>query len=261
MTLQGYQFDKAKVTPEADAALNSYLAQGIDNKVINGLTATASRLNIYVATGKALVQGRLVAVTQQHQILAQANKSGFVCITVDLTQDNTATGAPGTSSYVSVNNQLRLELVETLVQQDLSNGGLIYTLPIYSYTATGTSITVSRVDSSYKATTKTASASLNYGISVNLTRIGNMVHANFPKQTKTVLAQGENEKILEKLPAGFRPSYRTEFGVNINSSATVYPQILYSFNEFGEVFVTNNYIGTGVFAGRTMYFTDDAMPE
>lgn len=27
MTLQGYQFDKAKVTPEADAQLYSYLAQ------------------------------------------------------------------------------------------------------------------------------------------------------------------------------------------------------------------------------------------
>ena len=261
MTLQGYQFDKAKVTPEADAALYSYLAQGIDNKVINGLTATASGLNIYVATGKALVQGRLVAVTQQHKILAQANKSGFVCITVDLTQDNTATGAPGTSSYVSVNNQLRLELVKTLVQQDLSNGGLIYTLPIYSYTATGTSITVSRVDSSYKATTKTASAVLNHGIIVNLTRRGNLVHANFPKQTKTIQMKYENEKIVEKLPAGFRPSYRAEFGLNINSSTAVYPQILYSFNELGDVFVTNNYIDTGVFSGSTMYFTDDAMPE
>ena len=32
MTLQGYQFDKAKVTPESDAALYSYLAQGgLDN--------------------------------------------------------------------------------------------------------------------------------------------------------------------------------------------------------------------------------------
>ena len=149
MTIQGYQFDKAKVAPEADAALYSYLAQGIDNKVITGLTATASGLNIYVSTGKVLVQGRLVAVTQQHQLLAQANKSGFVCITVDLTQDNTATGTPGTSSYAPVNNQLRLELVETLVQQDLSNGGLIYALPLYSYVATGASITLKKNQSNY----------------------------------------------------------------------------------------------------------------
>ncbi|MBW9299040.1 hypothetical protein D9N16_09915, partial [Lactococcus raffinolactis] len=60
MTLQGYQFDKAKVTPESDAQLYSYLAQSSDNKVISGLTATAIGLNVYVESGKALVQGRLV---------------------------------------------------------------------------------------------------------------------------------------------------------------------------------------------------------
>ena len=149
MTLQGYQFDKAKVTPESDAQLYSYLARSSDNKVISGMTATTTGLNVYVASGKALVQGRLVEVTQQHQLTAQANKTGYVCITIDLTQDNASTGTPGTSNYVPVNNQLRLELVETLVQQDLSNGGLIYTLPIYSYTATGTSITLKKNQSNY----------------------------------------------------------------------------------------------------------------
>ena len=64
MTLQGYQFDKAKVTPEADAQLYSYLAQTSDNKVISGLTATATGLNVYVSAGKALVQGRLIENSQ-----------------------------------------------------------------------------------------------------------------------------------------------------------------------------------------------------
>ena len=76
MTLQGYQFDKAKVTPEADAQLYSYLAQSSDNKVISGMIVTATGLNVYVASGKALVQGRLINVTMQHQIIAQANKTG-----------------------------------------------------------------------------------------------------------------------------------------------------------------------------------------
>ncbi|QIW51743.1 hypothetical protein [Pseudolactococcus raffinolactis] len=147
MALQGYQFDKAKVTPEADAALYSYLAQSSDNKVISGLTVTATGLNVYVASGKALVQGRLVEVTQQHQLTAQANKSGYICITVDLTQDNTSTGTPGTSNYLPVNNQLRIELVEVLNQQDLnSGGGLIYTFPLYSYVSTGTSVSLTKTD-------------------------------------------------------------------------------------------------------------------
>lgn len=146
MTLNGYQFDKAKVTPEADAALYSYLAQSSDNKVISGLTVTATGLNVYVASGKALVQGRLVEVTQQHQLTAQANKSGYICITVDLTQDNTSTGTPGTSDYAPVNNQLRLELVDTLNQQNLNSGGLIYTFPLYSYVSTGATVSLTKTD-------------------------------------------------------------------------------------------------------------------
>lgn len=150
MTLQGYQFDKAKVTPEADAQLYSYLAQASDNKVISGLTATATGLNVYVASGKALVQGRLVESGQQMQLTAQANKTGYVCITIDLTQDNTSTGTPGTSGYVPINNQLRLELVDTLNQQNLNSGGLIYTFPIYSYVSTGATLTLTKILKNYK---------------------------------------------------------------------------------------------------------------
>lgn len=149
MTLQGYQFDKAKVTPEADAQLYSYLAQSSDNKVISGLTATATGLNVYIAEGKALVQGRLVDNSQQMQLSAQANKTGYVCITIDLTQNNTSTGTPGTSNYAPVNNQLRLELVDTLNQQNLNSGGLIYTFPLYSYVSTGATVTLTKIVTSH----------------------------------------------------------------------------------------------------------------
>lgn len=150
MTLQGYQFDKAKVTPEADAQLYSYLAQSSDNKVISEMTATATGLNVYVSSGKALVQGRLIENVQQAQLTAQANKTGYVCITIDLTQDNASTGTPGTSDYVPINNQLRLELVDTLNQQDLNNGGLIYTFPIYSYSSTSSSVVLTKNSFSFR---------------------------------------------------------------------------------------------------------------
>lgn len=149
MTLQGYQFDKAKVTPEADAALYSYLAQSSDNKVISGFTATATGLNAYIASGKALVQGRLIENTQQVQLTAQANKTGYVCITIDLTQDNTSTGTPGSIDYLPINNQLRLELVDNLTQQDLNNGGLVYTFPLYSYVSSGTTMTLTKIVTSH----------------------------------------------------------------------------------------------------------------
>lgn len=151
MTLQGYQFDKSKVTPEADSQLYSYLAQSSDNKVISGLTVTATGFNVYVASGKALVQGRLIENTQQMQLSAQANKTGYVCITIDLTQNNTSTGTPGTSDYVPINNQLRLELVDTLNQQNLNSGGLIYTFPLYSYVSTGATLTLTKLYTRYSS--------------------------------------------------------------------------------------------------------------
>ena len=196
MTLQGYQFDKAKVTPEADAQLYSYLAQSSDNKVISGLTATATGLNVYVTSGRALVQGRLVDNGQQMQLTAQANKTGYVCITIDLTQDNTSTGTPGTSTYLPVNNQLRLELVDTLNKQDLNNGGLIYTFPLYSYVSAGATVTLTKIVTShmkkgvvwtgkYDATNNSDATSLKLGdlTGVKYLHIDLLCYSKFEKVT------------------------------------------------------------------------------
>lgn len=205
MTLQGYQFDKAKVTPEADAQLYSYLAKASDNKVISGLTATATGLNVYVAAGKALVQGRLVEVTQRHQLTAQANKTGCVCITIDLTQNNTSTGTPGTSGYSPVNNQLRLELVDVLNQQDLNSGGLIYTFPIYSYTSTGASVTLSPYKQSFDKEYYVAiSKSIGNFCGITLKRIGNVVSITFLGQSTTQLNAGTTFTGSGGIPSGYR---------------------------------------------------------
>lgn len=205
MTIQGYQFDKIKVKPESDAALYSYLAQNSDNKVIKGATATASGLNIYVSTGKALVQGRLIEITQQHQLSAQSNTTGYVVITVDLTQSNTATGTPGTSSYIAVNNQLKMELVETLTQQDLSDGGLIYTFPLYSYVSTGTTVTLTKIDKSFFKKLETTTIDLGWGMSVVLTKKDGVVSANGTTTPSSNAGSSGSFNIGIKVPDGFRP--------------------------------------------------------
>lgn len=205
MALQGYQFDKAKVTPEADAALYSYLAQSSDNKVVSGLTATTTGLNIYVAAGKALVQGRLVDNGQQMQLTAQANKTGFVCVTIDLTQDNTSTGTPGTSDYLPVNNQLRLELVDVLNQQDLNSGGLIYTFPLYSYVSTGAIVTLTKIDKSFFKKLETTTIDLGWGMSVVLTKKDGVVSANGTTTPSSNAGSSGSFNIGIKVPDGFRP--------------------------------------------------------
>ena len=257
MTLQGYQFDKAKVTPESDAQLYSYLARSSDNKVISGMTATTTGLNVYVASGKALVQGRLVENGQQMQLTAQANKSGYVCITIDLTQTNTSTGAPGTSNYVPVNNQLRIELVEVLNQQDLNSGGLIYTFPLYSYVSAGTSITLIKNKYSFSSIMIEKTLSLNDDIEFNFVRRGNLVTASVFRQTRTTNLGSENIKLTQILPVGLRPSADHAFHINRNANTTVQAPMIFVFNSVGEVRVTSGTIGTSIFQGTTMYYTDD----
>lgn len=256
--IQGYQFDKSKVTPESDAALYSYLAQGgLDNKVANGMTATSAGLNIYVATGKALVQGRWIAIQQQEQLSAQANTSGYVVITIDLTQSNTATGTPGTSDYAPVNNQLRLELVDILNQQNLNDGGLIYTFPIYSYTSTGTSVTLTQYKQSFKFSNYiSTSFSIGYGLSVTAKRVGNLVTITFKGSNTTQLGSGANP--AEMIPLGYRP-------VEVESvdflAAVRHLDTYYYFNPDGKI----NYMGETVpvnsfFRGVRSYFTNDPWP-
>ena len=262
MTLQGYQFDKAKVTPEADAQLYSYLAQSSDNKVISGLTVTATGLNVYLAAGKALVQGRLVEVTQQHQLTAQANKSGYICITIDLTQDNTSTGTPGTSNYLPANNQLRLELVEVLNQQNLNSGGLIYTFPIYSYVSTGTSVALTKLEKSFipASTITSISVALFYGITAVFRRQGNLVTVSIVRQGITTLTTGEDIMTKEKVPSGYRPSYSHYFGINRNSGPNILKDLVMGFESNGDVRVTIGEIETAIYTGSTSYFTADPLP-
>lgn len=254
MTLQGYQFDKAKVTPEADATLYSYLAQSSDNKVISGLTATATGLNVYIASGKALVQGRLIENGQQAQLTAQANKTGYVCITIDLTQNNTSTGTPGNIDYLPINNQLRLELVDALNRQDLNNGGLIYTFPIYSYVSTGSSVTLTKiVNQTYIAKTID---NLGGGTTIRLKRVRDLVTVTFLGMTNSPIPGNTNMPV--KIPDGYKP-------VEIESIDFVaqgrHLDCYHYFSPDGGVRYMGDEVPTGSYLrGVRSYFTNDPWP-
>ena len=259
MTIIGYQFDKSKVTPESDAALYSYLGQGgLDNKVASGMTATASGLNIYVATGKALVQGRWIAIQQQEQLSAQANTSGYVVVTIDLTQSNTATGTPGASNYEPVNNQLRLELVGQLNRQDLNNGGLIYTFPLYSYVSTGTSVTLRIYKGSFKLPSSvTAAVGIGAGLDLSLERRGEMVIAIIGGTINSPLTSGK-QFVVDKIPVGYRPNKTVNIPAHMSSS---YNGAHIDAGIDGFCTWWGPATSSGYPRGTQMWFTNDALPK
>ena len=148
MTITGSTFDRMRVTPDKDGLLYYSLYEGI-NRVINGyknnLNLVVSGLNVSVDTGAAVIKGRLVEVTELHKLTVAANTSGYIVLTIDLTQQNTSTGTPGSTDYLPINNQVSVQVVDSLVQQDLLNGGLIYMFPLASYTSTGTTVSTTKM--------------------------------------------------------------------------------------------------------------------
>ncbi len=149
MTVMGFQFDRAPVHPADDALIfNAFF--NTQNKVLNYanlLAVTASGLSVSVDTGAAVIQGRGIKVTDPETLSVAGNTSGYICLTVDLTQQNTVSGSAGDSDYEVAFGQIRLEVIQgSLTQDDLQNGGFIFNLPLASYTSDTASVTLTPID-------------------------------------------------------------------------------------------------------------------
>ncbi|MBC2140753.1 hypothetical protein HCA89_00405 [Listeria innocua] len=135
MAVNGYQFDRSKVSAANDANLYDYL-NACTSKVLpnrgDELDIIVGTGDVVIQTGTALIQGRLVEITEPLVITLPNAVDGYISITLDLTQINSSSGTPGQSDYSVINNQLRVEFVTTLIQGDTLNNDLIYTFPLAS---------------------------------------------------------------------------------------------------------------------------------
>lgn len=149
MGLKGYTFDRMKISPKADALLYHSMLDGND-RIVKGykdeLKVVSTGLNTYVSPGACVIQGRMIEIDEEMQLSVSANDSGYVCVVIDLTQNNTSTGEAGTPDYQPINNQIRLEVVKELVQQDLHNGGQLYTFPLANFTSTGATVALTKIN-------------------------------------------------------------------------------------------------------------------
>lgn len=149
MAINGITFDRMRVTTKSDALLYYSMLDNNDRIVKgykNELNVSATGLSVFVSTGACVVQGRLIDVDEEELVSVSANDTGYICLVIDLTQVNTSEGEAGTPGYTPVNNQLRLEVVKELVQQDLFEEGKLYTFPLASFTSTGTTVNLTKID-------------------------------------------------------------------------------------------------------------------
>ncbi|WP_273753455.1 hypothetical protein [Leuconostoc mesenteroides] len=144
MAITMYQSDRNTVSPANDASLYTAITLGQSvilprgnkfNITVNGLVAT-------IGTGQAIIQGRLIEITQPETLTLPANSSGYIAIVVDLTKTNDVSGSAGTPSYSVKVNQVYLAAVKgTLTQDDLNNGGFVHEMAIAKFTTTTTTAT------------------------------------------------------------------------------------------------------------------------
>lgn len=145
MTVTGSTFDRMRVTPVDDSRM--YYGLGKRNFIVkniygDGFAQTVNGLEVTLAPGVAVVEGRLVESTEPVTLAVPANSKGHLVITIDLSKENTSTGTPGQPDYSPVNNQVSMRVVTNLTRQDLTNGGLVYDFPIVSFTSTGSAVTL-----------------------------------------------------------------------------------------------------------------------
>lgn len=146
MAITGTTFDRMRVKPADDAAVYAAAAQqdGVIHNPVNEqrMSLSTSGLSVTVSAGRAMVAGRLVEITEPITLEAAPNTTkGYVAIVIDLTNENTSTGTPGQDDYTPVNNQVSLQLVDSIVKQDIWNDGKIYMFSLATYKTDTTTIT------------------------------------------------------------------------------------------------------------------------
>ena len=95
----------------------------------NELACTVSNLLVTLQSGEALIQGRHVTCTGTETLQLGANSNGFIVLRYDLTQ---------------VSNIVTLQAVPLVIKNDLNNGGTVRDIPLYAYSSSGTSATLSQ---------------------------------------------------------------------------------------------------------------------
>lgn len=147
MAVTGFTFDKAIVPANRDSILYDKFNFGRSSVVkgrYNDMELTSNGLNVTVDTGYAIVQGRLIEISSPEIIPVPANTTGYIAITLDLSQENKTTGTPGQPDYTFQLNQGKVGFVKTLVSEDTNDGRPIFTFKLAQVSSNGTDVTITK---------------------------------------------------------------------------------------------------------------------
>lgn len=176
MVLKGINFDRSLVTPHEEAKIISMIMMS-RSAVIQGLDydeGHSSATEVVLKAGLAVVQGYAVRVSSNPQgtsvdkdiaidTTGLANVMKYLCVTIDLNQQNVPSGTVGTDSYAVQYKQCRFDfldeatMIKQLATEDANNLHTplnpikVVSLPIYKavFAQAGQLPTMTRINSSF----------------------------------------------------------------------------------------------------------------
>ena len=263
--VNGHIFDYVKTTSKEFSKIINELSNQKSHVLKNygnQFSATVSGLKVTIASGWAIIQGRIVYINDTVSLTVPANYTGYLVLEVDLSKINTVTGAPTEESYAVVNNQVSLKLVTSLVTGNLLTTSTLSQFPLYSVSSTGTTATLAKIIESFRDF-YTATVNFGYGVTATLTRVGSTVTVYVGSNQTT--ARGDAYTTLEEmLPLGYRPVFETmmSFDVAIGNSFEYDRSRKQKLFQNGSMatFTKNMNAAPLALSGTITYQTDDPFP-
>ncbi len=142
MTIYCVTSDRHTPTAMTDAQLYDQLynhRSGVIADIESGMAVTVSGQTVTVNRGVAILQGRFVHISEPETITipSDAVSGSHVVIQINLTVQNESTGTPGTADYFPIDRQTSVQVVNSLVQDNLNNEGSLFMLPLGTITGGG----------------------------------------------------------------------------------------------------------------------------
>ena len=127
-----FKVEDVEISAKRDRAMfntfagnHSYVIQGIGDEL--SVTSSSSSFQVTLGTGEAIIcGGSMLSEGAATTLTLSENQSGYLVIRIDLSQ----TG----------DNICQFTNVSLLVQEDINDNGLIYDLPLYTYTTNGNGV-------------------------------------------------------------------------------------------------------------------------
>ncbi|AHL18982.1 hypothetical protein LP083-1_017 [Listeria phage LP-083-1] len=239
MGVLGANVDRQIITPRLEALMNlkklsKYQGMlALQTTSVSGLTAT-------FGYSYGHIQGFYFEIEDGTTMTIPANSTGYICVRLDLSLTNTATGSITDGSYKVVTNQMQLLRVTkaNLKKDVIHSGGVLQgtqrDLVLYSYTSNATTVTLTSFRNNwiYDGGPMNPVRSFSSGYSNNAgNTIKAYIRANriyFDGAIK-LRSGARNDDIMFNLDYGIEPltSYRRAFGTTFQSNSTTQNATVY----------------------------------